>query len=459
MEDAEQVIPLYIWSPDEESPWEPGGASRWWLHHSLKQLASDMEQRDNRLIIRSGPCQKTLESLLSESESSGVYWNRLYDPKLVERDKSIKKYLKEAEFEVKTFPGAILKEPWEVVNGSGKPYQVFTPFWKKLRAEYQHSSPLPKPREIPSPRKHYDSLALDELKLLPETSWDKDFYSTWQPGEQGAKEALADFISNKIAEYQQQRDKPAEEGTSLLAAHLHFGELTPRQVWEQVDRDIEKGDLSAQDAEPYLRQLGWRDFSHQLLFNFPETDTRPLRREFESFPWKMNASQLKAWQKGLTGYPVVDAGMRQLWKTGTMHNRVRMIVASLLVKHLLIPWQEGAKWFWDTLVDADLANNTMGWQWTAGCGADAAPYFRVFNPILQGEKFDPEGDYVRLWVPELGELPKKWIHRPWEASEKALKEAGIELGDTYPRPIIEHQEGREQALEAYDELKEETKGK
>lgn len=455
--DADEIIPLYIWAPEEESPWQAGGASKWWLHHSLTELNNDLTAKGSYLLIRSGDSLVELEQLRKETNAKGVYWNRLYDPAIVERDKAIKSKLSSLDFEIKTFSGSMLKEPWEIKSSSGTPYKVFTPFWKKLKADYQHEKPLPTPRSILSPQSRSESLDLSDIELLPKLPWDKEFYEVWTPGEQGAKQALTDFIGDEISTYKEARDNPALEGTSLLAAHLHFGEISPGQVWEAVTATVEKGDISSESAEAFLRQLAWRDFSHQLLFNFPKTDVRPLRSEFESFPWEQNEQALESWQHGNTGFPLVDAGMRQLWKTGTMHNRVRMLVASFLVKHLLIRWQDGSKWFWDTLVDADLANNTMGWQWTAGCGADAAPYFRVFNPILQGEKFDPEGKYVSKWVPELKLIPKKWIHRPWEAPSQVLTDAGVVLGEDYPQPIIEHQEGRERALEAYDDFKENSK--
>ena len=353
IKDSEEIIPVYIWSPEEDYPWAHGGASKWWLHHSLEQLAEELARKESFLLIRSGKSLEELKSLLSETKASGVYWNRLYDPAIIKRDKKIKQTLKAEYLDVKTFPGALLNEPWEVQNSSNKPFQVFTPFWKKLKAEYQHEIPLSTPRNIPSARKKPSSLKFSDLELLPKINWDTSFYSTWNPGEKGAGQILNSFLKEPVLNYKEHRDRPDLNGTSLLAAHLHFGEITPRQVWDKISKKEDMGKLSHEQAEPFLRQLAWREFSHQLLFSFPGTDLNPLREDFKKFPWKRNKQALEAWQRGKTGYPLVDAGMRQLWQTGTMHNRVRMVVASFLVKHLLIPWQEGQNGFgthWSTQI-------------------------------------------------------------------------------------------------------------
>jgi deoxyribodipyrimidine photo-lyase len=373
------VVPVFIWAPEEESPWPPGAASRWWLHESLTSLDTTLRTRGSRLIIRRGPSLETLRELISETGAELIFWNRRYEPALIARDKKIEDLLP-----VKSFNSALLIEPWELP----KPYRVFTPFWRACLGQIKPSAPLPVPRQIPAPRTRPESLPLASLGLQPKVDWAAGFRQAWQPGEAGANKQLRRFKRAALTGYRSGRDRPDIIGTSRLSPHLHFGEISPRQVW-----------YSAAKAE-YLRQLGWREFAHHLLFHFPHTTDAPLRADFATFPWRHDAKALKAWQHGMTGFPLVDAGMRELWTTGWMHNRVRMVVASFLVKDLLIPWQEGARWFWDTLVDADLANNTLGWQWTAGCGADAAPFFRVFNPAFQAEKFDPRGVYIRRWTGE-----------------------------------------------------------
>ncbi len=441
------VIPLYIWAPDEEAPWAPGAASRWWLHHSLTALSESLERAGSRLILRSGSSEEELRKLLKSTKADTIYWNRLYDPALIRRDSRIKSALRADGYTVKSFNGALLNEPWEIQNKSGNPFQVFTPFWKACLAKTDPAESLPAPRKLGAPAKWPASDGLKTWKLLPTIDWDTGFYEAWTPGERGGRKALDRFTDEAMASYHGDRDIPGVHGTSRLSPHLHFGEIGPRQVWHAVQEATASQRVKGmvKGAETYLREVGWREFAHHLLFHFPHTPEKPLRGEFSDFPWRTDTKGLKAWQKGLTGYPLVDAGMRELWHTGWMHNRVRMVVASFLVKDLLIPWQEGAKWFWDTLVDADLANNTLGWQWTAGCGADAAPFFRIFNPVLQGEKFDPKGDYVRKWVPELKDVPDKLIHKPWAS--------GVNLKGRYPAPVIDHAMARDRALEALSQTK------
>ena len=443
VESGNPVLPLYIEDPAGEGDWPDGGATRWWLHHSLAALDEALQKLGSRLVIRSGDARSVLEELCESEKVVEVYWNRRYEPAIVARDTEIKKSLAARGALARSFNGSLLQSPLQLKNKSGAPYRVFTPFWKHLRAMPRRAS-SPTPRAIPSPRSWPKSDALASLNLLPKLDWAAAFPENWKPGEAGASSALESF-AKRVGDYSKNRDLPAIEGVSRLSPHLRFGELSPIQIWER---------LEGGDSEPYLRQLGWREFSYHLLFHFPDTPLEPLRPEFASFPWKRSAKALEAWQKGRTGYPIVDAGMRELWATGWMHNRVRMIVASFLVKHLLVPWQEGAKWFWDTLVDADLANNTQGWQWTAGCGADAAPYFRIFNPITQGQRFDPNGEYTRRWVPELKKLPDALLFCPWEASAEELERAGVSLGGDYPKPIVDHAAGREGALSAYQKMKE-----
>jgi deoxyribodipyrimidine photo-lyase len=439
------LAPVFIWSPNEEGNWAPGAASRWWLHHSLSALANALETEGSILIIRKGPSLETLLQLARETGARAIYSNRLHEPRVLQRDTQVADGLKHAGIWSESFNASLLFEPWEICNRQGKAFQVFTPFWRTCLAPGEPGAPAPKPRSIPPPARRPCSLALDELELLPKLRWADRFSKSWIPGEKGAHGKLSDFLRENLAGYPEGRDLPAEPGTSRLSPHLHYGEIGPQQIWQAVqDRARRSGPAYQAAAGAFLRQLGWREFAYHLLYHFPFTPEKPLRANFSKFPWRNDAKTLKAWRKGLTGYPLVDAGMRELWETGWMHNRVRMIVASFLVKDLLLPWRSGEDWFWDTLLDADLANNTLGWQWAAGCGADAAPYFRVFHPVLQGEKFDPSGDYVRRWVPELKAVPARWIHKPWKAPSE------IRGTVDYPLPTVDHAEARERALEAFN---------
>jgi deoxyribodipyrimidine photo-lyase len=384
-----------------------------------------------------------------------VFWNRRYEPAIVARDESLKATLRAAGLQAESYNGALLHEPWSIQNKSGKPFRVFTPFWKTCLAAGEPDPPLPVPRHVAPVQKQPISLPIAALELEPKMNWATGLQAAWCPGTAGAGGELKRFLAHGILAYSSGRNRPDLLGTSRLSPHLRFGEISPRQVWHAVASFAGSQSVPAKTwrSWQFLTELGWREFAYHLLYHFPQTAEQPLRPEFASFPWRDHAAWLQAWQRGQTGYPLVDAGMRELWSTGWMHNRVRMVVASFLVKNLLINWTQGARWFWDTLVDADLANNTLGWQWTAGCGADAAPFFRIFNPVSQGEKFDPEGSYVRRWIPELARIPDRWLHRPWEAPPAQLTAAGIELGRTYPRPIVSHLVAREVALEAYHDMK------
>jgi deoxyribodipyrimidine photo-lyase len=447
------VLPVFVWAPEEEAPWAPGAASRWWLHHSLTALSAELESLGLPLVVRAGSSLDTLRGLVKESGASAVYWNRRYEPAVIARDTRIKAALQQDGLEVTSFNGSLLIEPHEVRTKEGNPFQVFTPFWKAARQAKEVAAPASMPKGAREPRKPPKSNRIDALALLPTIPWDGGLGDTWTPGSAGARAALGGFLEAGLAGYKTDRDRPAIVGTSRMSPYLRHGELSPREVLHAVESLAAGEPHAAVGAECYIRELYWREFGYHLLFHFPQTAEEPLRERFKAFPWRHDARQLRAWQRGLTGYPLVDAGMRELWRTGWMHNRVRMNVASFLVKHLLLPWQEGAQWFWDTLVDADLANNTLGWQWAGGCGADAAPYFRVFNPILQSRKFDPKGDYIREYVPEIRGLSAEHIHTPWEAPQHACAAAGIRVGVDYPAPMVDHPAARARALVAFDTIK------
>jgi deoxyribodipyrimidine photo-lyase len=452
-----RVVPVFIWAPEEEAPWEPGAASRWWLHHSLEKLAAALAKAGAPLVIRRGPSRAALEGLAKEYAATHVAWNRRYEPAVVKRDTAIKQALTAAELIAESFNGGLLFEPVHVATKEGRPYQVFTPFWRALLGRQEPAEPVAAPRKLVAAetvKGKPTSVTVGDLALLPEIDWAGTMRKTWSPGEAGAAKRLDAFLAAALATYGTERDRPDHEGTSGLSPHLHFGEISPRRVWHAV-REAVGGTPAAKitgSPEVYLRELGWREFASHLLSHFPHTADAPLRADYAKFPWVKDPVGLRAWQQGRTGYPVVDAGMRQLWASGWMHNRVRMIVASFLVKDLRVTWLEGARWFWDTLVDADLAANTLGWQWAAGCGADAAPYFRIFNPTSQGLKFDPDGEYVRRWVPALSRLPTDEIHAPAEADERTLERAGVTLGRDYPEPIVDHAEARKLALEALKQV-------
>jgi deoxyribodipyrimidine photo-lyase len=457
------VVPVYLHAPNEENAWQPGAATRWWLHHALASLSDSLDKAGAPLVIRSGGSLEELRKLAKAVGADAVYWNRLYEPAIVSRDKQIKEALREDGLEVESFNAALLAEPWELKTGGGGPYRVFSPFYRtldaRLRAQLgEGRAPVAGIRTLKPSPKTPKGESLESLKLLPTIGWDGGFRQHWSPGEPGAHQRLEAFCKGAVGTYREARDLPAIEATSGLSPHLHFGEMSPLQVTVRIERLLADNSAAGvrANAEWFLREIGWREFAHHLLFHYPHTVEQPLSAQFAKFPWRAKqdyAADLKAWQRGSTGIPIVDAGMRQLWHIGWMHNRVRMIVASFLTKNLLIPWQEGAAWFWDTLVDADLANNTLGWQWSAGSGADAAPYFRIFNPVLQSAKFDDRAAYIRQWVPELAKLDDKSIHAPWEAKPAALQKAGFIIGKNYPKPIVDLKQSRDRALKAYDAIK------
>lgn len=435
------LIAIYIW--DEEDLWAPGEAARWWLYKSLGALQKSLQEYGIPLIFRKGNPLKILKELFQETNFSSICWNRCYEPHAIKRDQEIKSFFKSTGVHCRSFNGSLLVEPWELQTKAKEPYKIFTPFWNALQ-KFIIKAPLPIPA-FQRCKINLPSESLEEWGWEPK-KWAKGLENCWNPGEKGAWKNLYTFLKRGGTAYSEKRDFPAEDITSRLSPYLCWGELSPSQVWHEMIT------VHGETALPFLRQLGWRDFSRHLLYHFPHLPSKSLRPSFEMFPWESNVSALKAWQQGKTGYPIVDAGMRELWHTGWMHNRVRMIVASFLVKDLLLHWKVGEKWFWDTLVDADLANNATNWQWVAGCGTDAAPYFRIFNPSLQSQKFDPEGKYIKKWIPELQNLKAPYIHSPWKTPPDILENAGIQLGKAYPFPIVDHSFAYKRAIEAFSRL-------
>lgn len=435
------LLCCYILDDATPGRWRMGGASRWWLHHSLTALAADLEKRGGRLVLRRGDAQRDVLKLVADTQAAAVYWNRCYEPFAITRDETIKKSLTAAGVEAKSFNGALLHEPWEIKTKTGEPYKVYTPFWRACLSSGAARKPIALPRKVSFATTPCTGDRLCTWRLLPtKPDWAAGFEG--DPGEAGAQAALKAFLSKKLADYPTARDQLGVAGTSRLSAHLHFGEISAAQILAAIDPDARGGDK-------FMAEIGWREFSTHLLFHWPTLPENNWRSQFDRFPWREDNAAYRAWTRGETGYPVVDAAMRELWATGYMHNRARMIAASFLIKHLLIDWRRGEEWFWDTLVDADLANNAASWQWVAGSGADASPYFRIFNPITQGERYDVDGAYVRRWAPELAKLPTKHIHAPWTADAETLRAAGVTLGKTYPRPIIDHAEARARALAAF----------
>ena len=450
----EQLLPVYVAS-ESQTPFNRGGASKWWLHHTIDAYKKRLRKLGSELLLVKGRPEEVLLQLAKDYNAEAILWNRSYNP--YDADMVGKLIAKANKMQLETIgcKGSLLCEKEFLLKDDGTPYKVFTAFWRNFIKKYELKV-LDRPKKIPPlpPKALEHSLSLEQLELLPTINWDAEFPEHWQVGEDRAQEKVRSFIEDGLSRYNDLRDQPNIDGTSKLSPHLHFGEIHPQRVLQMVVSKYGPiSSLGDKNIIQYCKEILWREFSYHLLLHFPHTTKKPLNADFEKFPNQKDEDFFKAWAKGQTGYPIVDAGMRQLWRTGWMHNRVRMITASFLIKHLGISWQKGAAWFWDTLVDADLASNTQGWQWTAGCGADAAPYFRIFNPITQGEKFDPKGLYAAHWCPELSKLPPKWIYKPWEAPESELIKAGIELGETYPYPVVDHREAREKALENYEMVK------
>jgi len=447
------VLPLYVWEDDPADPFPPGGAARWWLHHSLRRLSDALGHLGTPLLLRRGDPLRVIVDLAAETGAGAVLWNRRYATAGRVRDTRIKETLRSRGLRAESFNAALLFEPWTVRTKAGQPFRVFTPFWRACLTMPEPPAPTPAPARLTAFPRPLPGSSLADWHLLPTgPDWAGGLRETWQPGEDGARERLAEFLVTTAAGYKADRDRPGVEGTSRLSPYLRWGEIGPRQAWHAARMTAHTHPEAAAGIQAFLRELGWREFCHHLLHHEPGLAHTPMDARFAAFPWRDDEEGLGAWQRGRTGYPIIDAGMRQLWHTGWMHNRVRMVTASFLVKDLLIPWQSGARWFWDTLVDADPADNPANWQWVAGCGADAAPFFRVFNPVLQSETYDPRGAYVRRWVPELAALPDAWIHKPWAAPAKVLAQAGVRLGETYPYPILDHAAARDRALDAFRAL-------
>ena len=456
------VICLYILDEQSKALKPPqarpmGGATRWWLAQSLRALGASLDAIGGTLVLRKGASADVIVDVARAVDASHVFWNEIAQaPHLAVAD-GVTEALADLDIGTQSFPGDLLAHPAtirakETATQESRGLRVFTPFWRRVQAMGGPAKPVLAPRKLmPAPKLKSDKLA--DWALEPsKPDWAGGLRETWTPGEAAAQKLLKRFLK-EIAGYSSDRDRPDREITSRLSPHLRFGEISPRQIWTAAHFAAAESPKHSSDIAKFMSEVGWREFCRHLLFDVPDLATRNLQSSFDEFPWKADRKALHAWQRGLTGYPIVDAGMRELWHTGVMHNRVRMVVASFLVKHLLIDWREGEKWFWDTLVDADAGSNPANWQWVAGSGADAAPYFRVFNPILQGEKFDPRGVYVRRWVPELSKLSTKQIHQPWTASPLELKNAGITLGKDYPSPIVDHKVGRERALKAYTTIR------
>ncbi|MGN6287063.1 MAG: cryptochrome/photolyase family protein [Afipia sp.] len=443
------VICLYVLDDKTPKARPTGGAARWWLAQSLRALNASLTPLGQSLVLRSGDTVDIIAKLARESGADAVLWNTSHIPPQAALERHVADALDKIGVRHDSFAGDLLVPPERIRNKEGRGLRVFTPFWKRVLSLGDPPAPLPAPKKLAA-AKAVAGDDLDDWQLEPaKPDWAGGLRETWTAGEAAARRRLGDFLEHDVKGYASDRDRPDRDATSRLSPHLRFGEISPRQVWHAARFAADRKPSLARDIDKFLAELGWREFCRHLLFDHPDLHKRNLQDSFDDFPWRRDARALRAWQRGLTGYPIVDAGMRELWHTGVMHNRVRMVVASFLVKHLLLDWRAGEAWFWDTLVDADAGSNPANWQWVAGCGADAAPYFRVFNPILQGEKFDPDGAYVSRWVPELAQLPPPLIHKPWEATPMELAGANVTLGKTDPEPIVDHKAGRERALAAY----------
>ena len=446
-----EIIPVFIWDKEEGGNWSPGAASRWWLHHSLESLSSSITKLGGTLILTQGNAAHVLPELAKAHQTNQVFYGRCYDPAGIATQEAVEEACDLQGINTESFNSSLLQEPWETKNGTGKPFQVFTPYWRKSRAIIYREPASYDPKKLSFVQQTSSAQSVTNLALLPDHPWHNKMGTHWEVSESAAHQQIERTTEEVTRSYATRRNHPSVDGTSRLSPYLAWGQVSPRQICKAILQAENEG--SHRGENKFLVEIGWREFSYHLLYHFPIIPDQPLRPKYANFPWLDDPDNLKRWQFGKTGYPMVDAGMRQLYETGWMHNRVRMVVASFLVKHLLLPWQDGARWFWDTLVDADLASNTQGWQWAAGCGADAAPYFRIFNPITQGTKFDARGEYAKRWIPELGNLPSKHLFSPWTAPSSTLLESGVKLGVNYPDPCVDHPEARARALAALATLK------
>lgn len=446
------VIPVFIWAPSEEEDYQGSAAALWWLHHSLIALEGKLEEIGLKLIYRSGESLTEITHIINDTNAAAIYYNNRYEPGITARDTEINAIMASDGIKVRTFHSSLLYSPYDVINKQNKPYKVFTSYYKSVLHK-EISRPVPSLPVRNKDGKTIRSLSVEELNLLPKIRWDKKLHGYWEPGEVGAIKQYEQFIEDGLSFYKEGRDIPSENNVSTLSPYLVWGNISVRAIWHSMERKCLTNPDLEMSIDAFKRQLIWRDFAYHQLIHFPTISSKPLRSQFGHFPWLNNEGDFIKWQNGVTGYPLIDAGMRELNETGIIHNRVRMVVASFLIKHLLIPWQRGYEYFNETLVDFDVANNAMGWQWVAGCGVETAPYFRIFNPILQSEKFDSQGYYIRKWVPELAKLPSNYIHKPWEAPEKVLSAANIKLGSTYPEPMIDHGFARKRALACFEEIK------
>ena len=454
------VMCLFIHDEESAGLRALGAAAKWWLGRSLNALEASLRAMGSELVVMRGAAADIVTRLVSETDADTVFWNRRYGEAERSLDSNLKSTLKASGVQVETFNSHLLNEPWEVTTQTGTPMKVFTPYWRAARARGEPLAPLPAPVAIKPARLPQSltsqAVTIAELGFEPsQPDWAGEMRAEWQPGESGAKDRLEHFLDAALSGYGKNRNRPDFLSTSRLSPHLRFGEISPRQIWHASHAAVMSGAVNAPkaDLDKFMSEVGWREFAFHLLYHNPKLASENYNPRFNDFEWQHDQTLLRVWQKGQTGYPLVDAGMRELWATGWMHNRVRMVVGSFLIKHLLMDWREGERWFWDTLVDACPANNAASWQWVAGSGADAAPYFRIFNPFGQGEKFDPQGIYVRRWVPELAGLPNDAIHTPWLAPPALLLAAGVKLDTTYPRPIVDHGMARERAMSSYNATK------